>query len=117
MQDEEKERLLALEWQLGGATPLAIRKTTVSIEDFDKSVIYFAQYFMEVIVVGKRFLAFKSSLVRAVACYIAYCMARSIHTASGTVSHECQDIIEPSPVLGASGYDASQIKPVVRLVL
>lgn len=91
----------------------AFLKTIVSIEDVDKNVIYLAQYFMEVMAVDEQFLAFKSSLVGAVACY----MARSIHTASGTVSQECQDIIDASPASGDSGYDASWIEPVVRLVL
>lgn len=61
----------------------------------------------------QRFLAFRSSLVGAAAYY----MAHSIHTASGTVSHECQDITDASSVSGTSGYDASRTEPVVRLVL
>ena len=103
MQDAEKKLLQALGWQLGWATPLAFLKTTVSIEDADKNVIYLAQYFMEVMAVDELFLAFRSSLVGAVAYY----MARSIHAVTGTVSHECQDIIDASPASGASGYDAS----------
>lgn len=67
MQDAEKTLLQALGWQLGWATPLAFLKTTVSIEDADKNVIYHAQYFMEVMAVDERLLAFRSSLVGAAA--------------------------------------------------